>query len=39
MARMSVRIDANKDIGSTDKWRVEEMKKQEKKEGKKLKIL
>lgn len=39
MARMSVRIDANKDIGSTDKWRVEEMKKQEKKEEKKLKIL
>lgn len=39
MARMDVRIDANKDIGSTDKWRVQEMKKQEKKEVQKLKML
>lgn len=39
MARMSVRIDANKDIWSTDEWRVQEMKKQERKEERKLKIL
>lgn len=39
MARMDVKMDANKYIWWTDKWRVKEMKKQEKKEEKKLKIL
>lgn len=39
MARMDVRMDGNKDIGSTDKWRVQQMKKQEGKKEKKLKLL
>lgn len=39
MATRDVKMNANKDIGSVERWRIQEMKKQEKKEVKKLKQL